>query len=107
MPPALVSVVAGLLLSQAAWIDPLFVPLVLAGPPISGAVVASRGGAVRWAALAWAVAGLGMLVSDWLVNHEDVAFHAVLAVVMAVLATIGGLVTAAVRHRARSGSMPA
>jgi hypothetical protein len=37
----------------------------------------------------WFSAGINMLWTDWVVNREDVAFHAVLAVVMALLASAG------------------
>jgi hypothetical protein len=37
----------------------------------------------------WVVAGFTMLVSDWVVNHEDVAFHAIVTVLMAALASVG------------------
>jgi hypothetical protein len=97
--PRIVAIASGLVISLLAWIDPLFIPLVLAGPPISGAILASRGVPARWPALAWAVAGLGMLVSDWIVYREDVVFHAVLTMVMTVLA--GGAAHAMHAHRRR------
>ncbi len=81
-----VSIAAGLAIGAVAWIDPLFVPLVLAGPLVSGAVCAAKAIGLRLLALAWAVAGASMLVSDWIVNREDVAFHAVVTVAMVALA---------------------
>ena len=87
--PLLVSLVAGLLIGALAWIDPLFVPLVLAGPIVSGVVCATRAVAFRWPATAWALSGVVMVVSDWMVNNEDQVFHAVLTVVMVALAGLG------------------
>jgi hypothetical protein len=101
MRPLPVSIASGLALSALAWIDPLFIPLVIAGPPISGALAASRGIPYHWPALAWTVAGIGMLVSDWLINQEDVAFHAALTVLMAAFAALGAAVTAGIRRRRR------
>lgn len=41
-----------------------------------------------------------MAWSDWIVNHEDVAFHLALAVIMPLLAGIGyGVTTLAGRSR--------
>ena len=99
MRPLPVSIACGLALSALAWIDPLFIPLVIAGPPISGAIAAGRGIPYQWPALAWAVAGIGMLVSDWLINREDVAFHAALTVLMAAFAALGAAITAGIRRR--------
>lgn len=75
--------------AQLGWIDPLFIPLVLAGPLITGAVLAHRRVAYTWVATLWASTGLAMAASDWLVNHEDVGFHLALAVIMPLLAGVG------------------
>jgi hypothetical protein len=83
------SLAAGLLIGALAWIDPLFVPLVLAGPIVSGVVCAARSLPFRWLATAWATGGVVLLVSDWIVNNEDQGFHAVLTVVMVALARVG------------------
>lgn len=107
MRPLLGSIATGLVLSALAWIDPLFIPFVLAGPPISGAVAASRGVSYRWPAVAWAVAGGGMVVSDWLINSEDVAFHLVLTVFMVAVSSLAALVAAAVLRRRRTRRIPA
>jgi len=82
------AIVAGLVVSALGWIDPLFIPLVLAGPLISGALAATRNVRFRYVSLTWAVAGIGMIVSDGVINHEDVGFHTVLTVVMVGLAAI-------------------
>lgn len=87
--PLLVSLAAGVLIGALAWIDPLFVPLVLAGPIVSGVVCATRGVAFRWPATAWAVSGVVMVAGDWIVNDEDKLFHVVLTVVMVALAGLG------------------
>jgi hypothetical protein len=49
-------------------------------------VASWRGAALWWLAGAWAFGGVTMIVSDWIVNQEDVGFHAVLNVIMAALA---------------------
>jgi peptidoglycan/LPS O-acetylase OafA/YrhL len=67
-------IVAGVAISALFWIDPLFVPLVLIGPIVTG-IVASRRGVAREAAAAWFLAGLLALASDWAINHEDQLFH--------------------------------
>jgi hypothetical protein len=66
------------ILADLFWIDPLFVPLVLLGPIVTG-IVAGRRGVAREAAAAWFAAGLLALVSDWVINNEDQLFHLVLA----------------------------
>jgi Sec-independent protein secretion pathway component TatC len=96
--------VLGVLVGQLGWIDPLFVPLVLAGPPLSGALAAGAGLAYRWIAVLWLSAGLAMLAGDWLVNPEDVLFHLVLAVVMALLAGVGYAVVRLTSRRRAAGA---
>ena len=76
-----------LVVSTLAWIDLIFIPLVLLGPVVSGAIVGRRGGGRLPLAAAWFLSGIGMLVSDWVLNHEDQAFHLALAFVMAGLAS--------------------
>jgi hypothetical protein len=75
-------IVAGLVVSALFWIDSTFVPLALLGPVVVGAVAGWRGVESRWPALMWAVAGIGAVVSDYVINQEDVVFHVVLTVVM-------------------------
>lgn len=79
------AVVAGVLISGLFWIDPLFVPLALVGPPVSGLLAAWRALPLRWIVVVWLVAGLGAVVSDFVVNQEDVVFHLVLTAIMVVL----------------------
>jgi hypothetical protein len=82
------------------WIDPIFIPLILAGPLITGAVAATRGLPAAWPAVLWFSAGINMLWTDWVVNREDVAFHAVVSVLVTLLALAGwGVVRLATRRR--------
>ena len=94
-------VLAGFVIGALAWIDPIFIPLVLAGPIITGAVAASRGIRLAWVVLAWAIAGVSMILSDWIVNHEDVFFHAALTVVMPALAAAAWAGTSRLTGRRR------
>jgi hypothetical protein len=80
------AVALGLIVTALFWIDAIFIPLALLGPLVAGAVAAMRRLPWQWPVAAFVVAGLGAVVSDWVVNHEDVAFHLVLTVVMAILA---------------------
>ena len=91
----------GFAVGQLGWIDPIFIPLVLAGPLATGAFAALRGLSIRLTALVWVVAGLTMLLSDWVVNREDVVFHAVLTVVMAALAAAGWWIGSRLGRRRR------
>lgn len=79
----------GQLIALLGWIDPLFIPLVLAAPLITGAVLAYRRVTYTWVAVLWASVGLGMMWTDWVINREDVLFHLVLAVIMPLIAGIG------------------
>ena len=79
-------VLSAIVIAAVAWIDPIFVPLVLLGPLVSGVVAGRRVVAPRQMAAVWFLAGLLMLASDLLINHEDVAFHAVVAIVTAGIA---------------------
>ncbi len=73
-------------IAALAWIDPIFIPLVLLGPAVSGFVAGRRGVAPRTMAAVWFLAGLLMLISDLVINNEDVVFHALVAVVTAGIA---------------------
>ena len=83
------AVVTGFAIGQLGWVDPIFIPLVLAGPLAVGAFAATRGVPLRLVVVLWVAAGLTMLVSDWIVHHEDVVFHAAVTVLMAGLASAG------------------
>ena len=90
----------GQLVAQLGWIDPLFIPLVVAAPPLSGAILASYRVSYTWVAVLWASTGLGMMWADWVVNREDVLFHLALALAMPLLAGVGwGVVKLARRRR--------
>lgn len=78
--------VGGAIVGALAWIDSIFLPLVLVGPILHGAVEGARGTPWRWVVGVWTLGGLVMVVSDYVVNHEDVAFHLALTVLMAGLA---------------------
>src|SRR5690348_14070664 len=64
--------VVGQLIGLLGWIDPVFVPLVLLGPVVTGAVAAARRVSYSWIAVLWFSAGINMLWTDYLINHEDV-----------------------------------
>ena len=99
----ILSAVLGQLVGLLGWIDALFIPLALAGPLIVGAVAAARRMPVVVVAVLWVSAGLNMAVMDWLINREDVAFHLVLSVFMAGLASLGHTVVSILARR-RTGS---
>lgn len=86
---AAIGQVVGLL----GWIEPLFFPLLLAAPIVTGALAGSKGVPYRLVAVLWASAGICMLWTDWLVNREDVAFHLATSIVMPLLAGLGWLTT--------------
>ena len=102
--PLSLSIIAGIVIGALAWIDPLFIPLVLAGPLITGAIAASRGVALRWVNTTWAIAGISMFASDWIVNNEDQVFHAALTGIMVVLASIGWLAATRLGRRRGTGT---
>jgi hypothetical protein len=77
--------------------DQGFFVIALFGPIASGIVVGLMRGDTRLAATTWAATGLFWLVLDWIIHQEDVAFHAVLALVMAGLVALG----AGIAHAAR------
>jgi hypothetical protein len=78
--------------------DEWFFAIALLGPIATGVVVTVRRGDSRLAATTWAMCGLLWLVLDWIINQEDVAFHAVLAVVMAALVALGGAIVRVARR---------
>ena len=97
----LVAVLAGQLVGLLGYVEQVFIPLVLAGPLVVGALAAARRIPLVTVVVLWLSAGLNMTVMDWVLYREDVAFHLVLGVVMAVLAAAGhGLVGLLNRRRA-------
>jgi hypothetical protein len=91
------AVALGAIVSALFWIDPIFVPLALLGPLLFGGFAGARRLPWRWPATVAVVAGLGAVVSDWIVNHEDVAFHLILTVLMLALALLAWWVVGAVQ----------
>ena len=79
--------------------DEWFFAIVIPGPIATGIAVGVWRGDTRLAAATWATCGLFWLVLDWIVNREDVAFHAVLALVMAGLVGLGARIGRAARRR--------
>jgi len=78
--------------------DEGFFAIALLGPIATGILVGLLRGDTRLAAATWAGTGLFWLVLDWIIHQEDVAFHAVLALVMAGLVAL----SASLAHAARS-----
>jgi len=97
----IVAVVAGQLVGLLGYVDPLFIPLVLAGPLVVGGLAAGRGLRLSPVVALWVSAGLNMTLMDWLILREDVLFHLTLTVVMALLAAAGYGVVRAVSRRRR------
>jgi hypothetical protein len=95
-------VLAGLATINAVTFSPLgdqgFFAIALLGPIATGIAVGLARGDTRLAAGTWAATGGSWLILDWIVNHEDVAFHAVLAILMAGLVALGALIGRAVRR---------
>ena len=69
--------------------DVTFLSFMLLGPVLTGVVLAIRRADWRPGAAAWSIAALGWLVTDWVINHEDVLFHAVIAVLFVGLVALG------------------
>jgi hypothetical protein len=99
-------IAAAIAIAALAWIDPLFVPLVTLGPLLAGFAAGAAGADVRTAAMLWLLGGLLMLVSDLVINGEDVLFHALVALftagVAAGTAALGGML-----RRRRAPARPA
>jgi hypothetical protein len=98
------AVVLGLVITALFWIDPVFIPLALLGPLVYGVWAGIKRYAWRWPAIVAVVSGLGAVVSDWLVNHEDVVFHLVLTVVMLALASLAWAVAGRAASARRAAS---
>jgi hypothetical protein len=65
-------IVAGAVISALFWVDLLFIPLALLGPLLSGLYFGARGEPFRGLAVMWGVAGMLAVISDFVVNQEDV-----------------------------------
>lgn len=99
---ALAVTAASLVVEVAPGQDVLFPLFMLGGPLLTGGTLAARGPRWRLGAAAWSLAALVWLVLDWAANREDVAFHAVLSVLLAALVALGaGFAHAARRLRPR------
>jgi len=94
-----VAIAVGQVVGLLGYIDPLFIPLVLAGPLVTGAVAAARGISMSLVVAVWVSAGLNMTVMDWVLLREDVVFHLVLTVVMSLLAMAGHAVVRVIASR--------
>ena len=94
------AIAGAVVIAALAWIDPLFLPLIALGPIVSGLIAGARGVPPRVLAATWFGAGMLMLVSDLIINHEDAAFHAAVALITAGLAAAATWVTF---NRARAG----
>jgi hypothetical protein len=76
----------------------------LAAPIATGIVLGRRW---RLGAAAWFCAAMVWLVTDWAMNHEDVAFHAVVGVICAALVALGAGIARVARtfdHRQQSSA---
>ncbi len=103
-----VAIVLGQAVGLLGYVDPLFFPLVLAGPLVVGGIAAARGFPLLPVVVLWVSAGLNMTVMDWVLLHEDVVFHLALTVVMSLLALAGyGVVRGLTRWRSRTSAMAA
>lgn len=83
----------------------LWLPLLLAGPVLTGVVMRLRSWPWKLGAAAWAGMGLVSLLYDWALHNEDQAFHVVLTVMEPLLVAAGagiGRLVAFVGHRASS-----
>ena len=96
-----VAIIAGQLVGLLGYVDPLFIPLVLAGPLVVGGLAAGRSVHLSPVIALWVSAGLNMTVMDWLILREDVLFHLALTVLMSLLAATGFGVVRAVSRRRR------
>ena len=101
-----IAVVLGQAVGLLGYVEPLFIPLVLAGPLVVGGIAAARGLALLPVVVLWVSAGLNMTVMDWVLLREDVVFHLALTVVMSLLALAGfGVVRGLTRWRSRSSAI--
>jgi hypothetical protein len=82
----LTSVVLGLIVTALFWIDPIFIPLAFIGPLVWGAFAGTQKLPWQWALTVSLVAGLGAVISDFVINHEDVPFHLALTFTLCALA---------------------
>jgi hypothetical protein len=98
--PAALPAICTVAIAALAWIDPLYLPLIAFGPLVSGVAAGASGVPPRIVALTWLGAGVLVLLTDLAINHEDVAFHAVVATITAAVGAAAGW--AGSRRRRRS-----
>jgi hypothetical protein len=103
--PVAVAVLGALVVTAASAVvevspgqDVTFPLFMLGAPVLTGAALQAGGRRWRLGAAAWSLAALVWLVLDWAINHEDVAFHAVVAVLFAALVALGAGLVSAARH---------
>ena len=94
---ALTVMLAAAAIAAAEWIDPLYLPLIALGPIVSGIAAGAAGVPSRLVALTWFCAGMIALLTDLVINQEDVAFHAVVALLTAGLGAAFTLVGGRIR----------
>jgi hypothetical protein len=89
------AVTAASYLIEVAPLQDATYPLFMLGGPIGTGIGLGR----RWrvGAAAWFCAAMVWLLTDWAINHEDVAFHAVVGVICAGLVALGAGVARAAR----------
>jgi apolipoprotein N-acyltransferase len=83
----------------------LWLPLLLAGPALTGLVMRLRGWPWGLGAASWAGMGVVSLFYDWILHNEDQAFHVVLIAVEPLLVAAGagiGRLVASIGHRVAS-----
>ena len=76
----------GLIVTALFWIDPIFIPLALAGPLAWGALAGSQRLPWHWPVTVSLVAGFGAVITDFVINHEDVVFHLAMTFTLCALA---------------------
>jgi uncharacterized membrane protein YeiB len=82
----LTAVVLGLIVAALFWVGPIFIPLAFIGPLVWGGFAGSQKLPWQWPLTVSLVAGLGVLVTDFVINQEDVVFHLALTFTLCALA---------------------
>ena len=82
----LTAVALGLIVTALFWIDPIFVPLALVGPIVWGGFAGAEKLPWQWPLTVSLVAGLAAVLSDFVINHEDVVFRLAMTFTLCALA---------------------
>jgi len=82
----LTAVALGLIVAGLLSIHSILVPLAFIGPLVWGGFAGSQKLPWQWPLTVSLVAGLGALVTDLVLNHEDVAFDLALTFTLCALA---------------------